>query len=91
MGKTFRALKTRISEHRSDIRTKDFRNPVALHFAEAKHCISSLKYIGIEQVKLPPRGGDINTLLLRREAFWISTLDTVNKGLNESFDIRPFL
>ena len=91
VGKTFRALKTRISEHRSDIRTSDFRNPVSLHFAEAKHCISSLKYIGIEQVKLPPRGGDINTLLLRREAFWISTLDTVNKGLNESLDIRPFL
>ena len=91
VGKTLRALKTRMSEHRSDIRTKDFRNPVSLHFAEAKHCISSLKYIGIEQVKLPPRGGDINKLLLMREAFWISTLDTVNKGLNEALDIRPFL
>ena len=91
IGKTLRSLKTRISEHRSDIRTKDFRNPVAVHFHQAQHCISSLKYIGIERVTLPPRGGDIDNLLLKREAFWISTLDTVNNGLNESFDIRPFL
>ena len=91
VGKTLRPLKTRISEHRSDIRNKNFKNPVALHFHQAQHCISSLRYLGIERVKLPPRGGDIDTLLLQREAFWISTLNTVAKGLNESFDIRPFL
>ncbi len=32
IGKTQRALKTRIAEHRSSIRTNDKKNPVAVHF-----------------------------------------------------------
>lgn len=92
VGKTTRALKTRIAEHRSNIRNHDTKSPVAVHFTMKKHNVSSLKYVGIEQVKLPPRGGDINSLLLKREAFWIYTLGTLApKGLNEDFDLRPFL
>ncbi|CAB1340223.1 unnamed protein product, partial [Coregonus sp. 'balchen'] len=48
VGKTKQALKTRIADHRSNIRTLDLRNPVAAHFMEARHNISSLKDIGIE-------------------------------------------
>ena len=92
IGKTTRPLKTRISEHRSNIRNHDQKSPVAVHFTKAGHNVSSLCYWGIEQVKLPRRGGDINTFLLKREAFWIYTLETLApKGLNEDIDLRPFL
>ncbi|CAB1312438.1 unnamed protein product, partial [Coregonus sp. 'balchen'] len=47
-GKMKRSLKTRIAEHRSNIKTLDQRNPVAAHFMEARHNIRSLRYIGIE-------------------------------------------
>lgn len=69
IGKATRALKIWISEHRSNICNKDERSPVAVHFNQFHHNVSSLKYCGIEQVKLPSRGGDINSLLLKREAF----------------------
>lgn len=68
VGKTQRALKTRIAEHRSNFRTQDQRSPVALHFKEANH---SLRYISIEHVKYPRRGGDLNNLLLLKESFYI--------------------
>lgn len=90
IGKTTRSLKMRISEHRSNIRTRDMRSPVAAHFAQAN--VSSLQYIGIESVKAPRRGGDINKLLLQRECYWIHRLRTLSpRGLNEEFDVRPFL
>ena len=92
VGKTSRALKTRIAEHRSTIRNGDEKSPVALHFKQAHHNVSSLRYLGIEKVHLPRRGGDIDNLLLRREVWWIHYLKTMAPiGLNEDFDIRPFL
>ena len=92
VGKTTRALKTRIAEHRSNIRTRDQRSPVALHFAEAQHSVASLRYIGIEHVTTPRRGGNINNLLLRRESYYIHTLQTMSpKGLNQEDEIRHFL
>ncbi|KAL2092169.1 hypothetical protein ACEWY4_011967 [Coilia grayii] len=92
IGKTTRCLKTRIAEHRSNIRNQDDKSPVAIHFTKAAHNVSTLRYTGIEQVKPPSRGGDINALLLRREAYWIYTLGTLSpRGMNEEFDLRPFL
>ena len=92
VGKTSRALKTRIAEHRSTIRNGDEKSPVALHFKQAHHNVSSLRYLGIEKVQRPRRGGDIDNLLLRRELWWIHYLKTMAPiGLNEEFDIRPFL
>ncbi|XP_041922081.1 uncharacterized protein LOC121685553 [Alosa sapidissima] len=92
IGKTTRPLKTRISEHRSNIRNHDPKSPVAVHFTQCSDNLSSLRYCGIEVVKTPTRGGDINSLLLKKEAFWIYTLDTLApRGMNEEFDLRPFL
>uniref|UniRef100_A0A9J7YHG0 Helix-turn-helix domain-containing protein n=1 Tax=Cyprinus carpio carpio TaxID=630221 RepID=A0A9J7YHG0_CYPCA len=71
--KTSRPLKTCISEHRCAIRHRDPKSPVAQHFADSRHSVSTLQYIGIEVVKYPRRGGDINKLLLQREVFWIYT------------------
>ncbi len=92
VGKTNRALKTRIAEHRCSIRNQDPKSPVAMHFLQAKHSVASLTYQGIEHVKHPRRGGDTNRLLLQRESFWIFTLGTMSpKGMNEDFPINHFL
>ena len=92
VGKTSRALRTRISEHRSNIRCGDMRNPVAAHFKQMGHSISSLRYWGIEKVNRPARGGDHNRLLLQRESYYIYSLNTMAPhGLNEEFDVKPFL
>lgn len=90
-SKTTRPLKPRISEHRSNIRNKDTKSLVAVHFTNYQHNVSSLRYTGIELVKPLCRGGDINTVLLKQETFWIYELDTLSpRGINEDFDIRPF-
>ncbi|KAM4621351.1 LOW QUALITY PROTEIN: NLR family CARD domain-containing protein 3-like [Polymixia lowei] len=51
-GKTTRKLKQRISEHKSSIRRNDREYPVAVHFNDKKHDISSLRFFGIEQSNL---------------------------------------
>lgn len=92
IGKTNRKLKQRISEHKSTIRRNDQDYPVAVHFNDAHHDISTLWSIGIEQVKLPPRGGNHVRLLQQREAYWINTLQTLApKGLNDELSLHMFL
>lgn len=92
VGKTSRPLRTRISEHRSNIRCGDTRNPVAAHFLAAGHNVCTLRYTGIERVERPPRGGNHDRLLLQRETYHIYALNTMSPhGLNEDFDIKPFL
>lgn len=92
VGKTTRKLKQRISEHKSTIRRNDRDYPVAIHFNDRKHDISSLRFYGIEQVRMPPRGGDRDLLLKRREAFWIFTLNTLApKGLNDELLLNVML
>lgn len=88
VGKPTRPLKNL----RTQIQHPDLWLKIAIHFFTANHIVRALKYEGIEQTKPSKRGGDINTQLLRREAFWIYTLDTISpRGKNEEFDLRPFL
>ena len=49
------------------------KNPVALHFRKAGHSISYLRYVGIEKVERPPRGGNYERV--QRETFHIHTLN----------------
>ncbi len=53
VGKTSRALKTRITEYRSAICNQDVTTPVAMHFKKAQHDIFTFRYIAIEVVKIP--------------------------------------
>ena len=92
VGKTTRKLKQRISEHKSSIRRNDRDYPVAVHFNDHKHDISSLRFCGIEKVDPPPRGGDHDLLLKRRELYWIHTLQTLApRGLNDEFPLNVML
>jgi hypothetical protein len=69
----------------SNIRTFDQRNPVAAYFMEARHIISSLRYIGINHVNSQRMGGDTDNLLLRRELHLIHSLTAMSpKGLNQN-------
>uniref|UniRef100_A0A8C1AHN9 Zinc transporter n=1 Tax=Cyprinus carpio carpio TaxID=630221 RepID=A0A8C1AHN9_CYPCA len=47
-----------------DLYTSSHGHPVAQHFADSRHLVSTLQYIGTEVVKYPRHGGDINKLLL---------------------------
>lgn len=92
VGKTKRLLKTRICEHKSSIRNCDEKSSVARHFNQLKHNTTDLKYMGIEVVETPRRGGDRDNLLLKREAYWIHTLDTlIPRGMNEEIILSCFL
>lgn len=64
---------------------------MACHFTECAHSVSSLRFQGIEQIKLP-RGGNIDKVLCQRELYWIHTLDALHpKGLNVDFDMSVML
>ncbi|XP_041417760.1 uncharacterized protein LOC121393382 [Xenopus laevis] len=96
VGQTARQIKIRIKEHRGYIRNykKDTYTDtaVARHFAEMKHNVNQLKWLVLEVVQNPPRGGDVKTKLLQREMYWIKKLNTMNpKGLNESWSVKSFL
>ena len=92
VGKTKRELRTRITEHKSNIRTKDEKSPIARHFNSIGHDICTMRFQGIESVNPLKRGGDRDRLLLQREAFWIHSLNTeYPKGLNEELMLNCFL
>lgn len=61
-GKTPGPFKIGISEHKRDIRSKDFRNPVVLYFSQAKQSIESLN-ISIQHVQRSPGGSNISFFL----------------------------
>ncbi|XP_069466482.1 uncharacterized protein [Ambystoma mexicanum] len=92
IGQTTRPVKERWSEHKSTIRCKNLRSPVARHFIEFQHTIAQIKFQVIEIVKRPHRGGNYQSLLSQREKYWIHTLDTLQpKGLNDEFSLSCFL
>ena len=62
MGETIR-------EHKSSIRNKDEKSPVARHFNTVGHDVCTLRFQGIEVANpLIKRGGDRDKVLLQREA-----------------------
>ena len=93
VGQTKRNLKVRIAEHKAAIRNGNMEYAIARHYKERNHgSTASLKFMGIEKVTMPPRGGDMKKLLLQREAYWIFTLNSVEPhGLNESLELNSFL
>lgn len=93
VGQTKRSLKLRIAEHKAAIRNKNMDYAIARHYIQANHgSCASLKFWGIDKITPPPRGGDLVKILLKREAYWIHTLNTVEpNGLNEELCLSCFL
>ncbi len=62
----------------------------ARRYKERDHAF--LKFIGIETVNPIPSNGSTINQLLKREACWIYTLNSMEPhGLNEELDLSPFL
>ena len=93
IGQTKRNLKIRIAEHKAAIRHGNMDYAIARHYKEKNHgSAATLKFIGIEKVTLPPRGGDHKKLLLQTEAQWIFRLNSIEPyGLNENLDLSSYL
>ena len=80
VGMTKNRLRTRINGHRYDIRNK-LDKPVARHFNSDGHSLSDMSVQGIEKIT-GLQDSSLN-LRLKREAFWIYELKTLNpEGIN---------
>ncbi len=93
VGQTKRNLKLRIAEHKAAVRNENMDYAIVRHYKERNHGpAASLKFTGIERVTPNPRGGNIINQLLKREAYWIYTLNSLElHGLNEALDLSPLL
>lgn len=93
VGQTKRNLKLRIAEHKAAIRNGNMDYAIAKHYKEHSHgSAATLRFVGIERVSLPPRGGDIKKLLLQRESYWIFSLNSMEPhGLNDNLGLNSFL
>ena len=66
--------------------------PIALHFNDFKHDISSFRFQGVERVTPPERGGNIDEILNRREVYLIFNFQTLSpKGLNDEISWHVML
>ncbi|CAJ0947477.1 unnamed protein product [Ranitomeya imitator] len=90
VGKTIREFR-RVGEHLGDIRhqrdTPIAKHVNGLHGGDTK----VMRFMGIDKIDMPIRGGDLDRLLLQREASWIFTLDTCHpRGLNDQINFVCF-
>ncbi len=93
VGQMKRNLKLRIAENKAAIRNNNLDYAIARHHKDKNHgSAASLRFTGTERVLPNPRGGNMVKQLLRREAFWINELSTIEPfGTNDSQDLSCFL
>lgn len=88
VGETKCEFKTRIANHRYTIRKKRTDLPVPKHFCELGHSEKDIRFMLLEHIPLPPKGGDRLTILKKRELWWIYHLNTLKpNGLNIDFKV----
>ncbi|OCT58805.1 hypothetical protein XELAEV_18001293mg [Xenopus laevis] len=86
-----------MGEHKRSISSynpteKKTQTPVGKHFSEAKHNAASLRWMVLEQVDRPLRGGDRKKTLLQCEARWMERLNCIEPfGINEAWSLKCFL
>ncbi|OCU02623.1 hypothetical protein XELAEV_18008386mg, partial [Xenopus laevis] len=65
--------------------------PVSRHFRMQGHNSDQLRWLVLQIVRIPPRGGEYNHILLQKEIMWIDKLNTMAPmGLNEHLNYSCF-
>ncbi|XP_069508614.1 uncharacterized protein [Ambystoma mexicanum] len=82
IGKTSRAVKPRIGEHKSKIRTGQRNAPLTCHFLELNHKPEDMRWWVMEKV-LGTDAANIAARLAQREQWWIYHTNSLNIGLNQ--------
>ncbi|XP_041431933.1 uncharacterized protein LOC121397896 [Xenopus laevis] len=92
VGKTVRRAGTRILEHLSSVNRKDTKSAVAKHILDKHNGEIKIHYQVIDTVTVGPRGGNLDKLLLRKEAYWIYQLRSTESfgGLNREWEVSCF-
>uniref|UniRef100_A0A803J6K6 GIY-YIG domain-containing protein n=1 Tax=Xenopus tropicalis TaxID=8364 RepID=A0A803J6K6_XENTR len=92
VGKTVRNVSVRILEHVSAIESGDLRSAVSKHTIEKHAGKVSFTFQIIDKVSLQARKGDLEKRLLKREAFWIYNLHSLEcqGGMNREWELSCF-
>lgn len=93
VGRTKRALKTRVKEHIRNIIKGYPKHSVSKHFLNTHNKDpSQLQFWGIEKYKKSWRGEHKIRTISQKESRWIYTLKTLTpRGMNVEFDLNCFL
>ncbi|OCT59719.1 hypothetical protein XELAEV_18000584mg, partial [Xenopus laevis] len=93
-----RSIKTRIKEHRGNIRNFKQGTPTdttklhLMNFNTANHNQTQLKWMVLEVVQPSQREGDMRQYLLQKEGFWIKRLNNLHpQGVNDSWNVKCYL
>ncbi|OCT92880.1 hypothetical protein XELAEV_18015946mg [Xenopus laevis] len=87
VGETVQKVKSRISQHKSTIKSGNLALPLSRHFREHGHTSDQLRFMVLETVPPLKRGGDRELRLKQREVWWINKLNTLHPhGLNKDYD-----
>lgn len=75
------------------ITKKDDDRPLSLHFLKYHNGVpDGLTCRGICRLNLPPRRGDFDRILYRKEKIWIYNIGSLQpQGLNNEYNIAVFL
>lgn len=88
VGETKNDFKTRLNNHCYSIRKGRIDLPVPKHFSELQHTERDVKFMLLQHIPQPSRGGDRLTLLKKCELSWIYRLNTLKPhGLNVDFKV----
>lgn len=91
VGSTVRPLKVRVLEHISRVRNRVTKAPLTHHFLTYQHECTDLRVSVLEVIKKQVFA-DKHKNLLRREAWWIYRLGTLQpEGLNNELDLSVYL
>ncbi|OCT58485.1 hypothetical protein XELAEV_18002044mg [Xenopus laevis] len=92
LGETVQKVKSRISQHKSTIKSGNLALPLSRHFKEFGHMADQLRFMVLETVPPLKRGGDRELRLKQREVWWINKLNSLHPhGLNKDYDLYLFL
>ncbi|XP_078540042.1 uncharacterized protein LOC144825001 [Lissotriton helveticus] len=81
VGESSRSVCTRITEHKSAIRTRKINAPLVSHYLDKDHKPEDIQWVVLEKI-VAKAGINIDKIRRKREVFWIFTLDTFKSGLN---------